>query len=163
MKTVQSDQKRKCHLQKERTINSKYYMALLVRSKEEILKKRPQMKKNKVLFHQNNAPCHKSIAKMAKLHELHFELLPHPPYSTDLASSDYYLLADLKRMLLGKRFGSNEEVEYILRPKINRFTKKASKCQRSVGTNVSLLKETMLINEVEFCLKVILLVILRTY
>ena len=47
---------------------------------------------------------------MAKLHKLHFELLPHPPYSPDLTSSDYYLFADLKRMLQGKRFGSNEEV-----------------------------------------------------
>ena len=32
----------------------------------------------KVLFHQDNAPCHKSIAMMAKLDELHFKLLPHP-------------------------------------------------------------------------------------
>ena len=36
--------------------------------------------------------------------------LPHPPYYSDLASSDYWLFADLKRMLQGKRFGSNEEV-----------------------------------------------------
>ena len=47
---------------------------------------------------------------MAKLHELHFELLLHPPYSLDLAPSDEWLFADLKRMLQGKRFGSNEEV-----------------------------------------------------
>ena len=98
------------YLEKGRTINSEYYMALLVRLKEEIAKKRPQMKKKKVLFHQDNAPCHKSLATMAKLHELHFELLPHPPYSPDLAPSDYYLFADLKRMLQGKRFGSNEEM-----------------------------------------------------
>ena len=45
---------------------------------------------------------------MAKLHE--FELLPCPPYSPDLALSDYLLSADLKRMLQGKRFGSNEEM-----------------------------------------------------
>ena len=63
-----------------------------------------------VLFHQDNALCHKSIATMAKLHELHFELLLHPPYSPDLAPSNYWLFADLKRMLQGKRFGSNEEV-----------------------------------------------------
>ena len=68
------------------------------------------MKKKKVLFHQDNAPCHKMITMMAKLHELHFELLSHPPYSPDLAPSNYRLFADLKRMLQGKRFGSNEEV-----------------------------------------------------
>ena len=53
--------------------------------KNEIGEKRLQMKKKKVFFHQDNAPCHKSLATMAKLNELSFELLPHPPYSPDLA------------------------------------------------------------------------------
>ena len=68
------------------------------------------MKKKKVLLHQDNAPCHKSIAMMAKLYELHFEWLPHSLYSPDLVPSDKWLFADLKRMLQGKRFGSNKEV-----------------------------------------------------
>ena len=46
------------YLEKGRTINSEYYTALLVRQKEEIAKKRPHMKKKKVLFHQDNAPYH---------------------------------------------------------------------------------------------------------
>ena len=47
---------------------------------------------------------------MVKLNELSFELLPHLPYSPDLAPNDYCLFADLKKMLQVKRFGSNEEV-----------------------------------------------------
>lgn len=47
---------------------------------------------------------------MAKLNEMHFEFLPHQTYSTDLEPSDHYLLADIKKMLKGKRFLSNEEV-----------------------------------------------------
>ena len=46
------------YLEKGRTINGDYYMALLMHLKEEIAKKRPQMKKKKVPFHQDNAPCH---------------------------------------------------------------------------------------------------------
>ena len=65
--------------EKGRTINSEYYIALLVHLKEEITKKRPQMKKKNVLFHQDNAPCHKSITTTAKLHEFYFER--HTPYS----------------------------------------------------------------------------------
>ena len=68
------------------------------------------MKKKKVLFHQDIAPCHKSMAMRAKLHELRIELLLFQPYFPDLAPSDYRVFADLKRMLQGKRFGSNEEV-----------------------------------------------------
>ena len=68
-----------------------------MRLKEEITKKWSQMKEKKVLFHQDNAPCYKSIATMAKLHELHFELLPHIPYFSDLTPSNYWLFADLKK------------------------------------------------------------------
>lgn len=98
------------YLEKGQTINSDYYIALLERLKDEITKKRPHLKKKKVLFHQDNAPCHKSMKTMAKLHELGYELLPHPPYTPDLAPSDFFLFADLKRMLAGKKFSTNEEV-----------------------------------------------------
>ena len=43
--------------------------------------------------------------------ELKFELLPHAPYSTDLAPSDYFLFPNLKKWLDGRRFTNNEEVE----------------------------------------------------
>ena len=98
------------YLEKGETINSDYYMALLYRLNAEIKKKRPHMQKKKVLFHQDNAPCHESMKTIVKLNELSFKLLPHPLYSPDLASSDYWFFADLKKMLRGNRFGSNEEV-----------------------------------------------------
>ena len=46
---------------------------------------------------------------MVKLNELSFELLPHLAYSPYLAPSDYWLFANLKKMLQRKRFGSSEE------------------------------------------------------
>jgi len=98
------------YLKRGKTINSDYYIALLERLKEEILEKRPHLQKKKVLFHQDNAPCHKSMKTMAKLNEMGFELLPHPPYSPDLAPSDFFLFSDLKRMLAGKKFNADEEV-----------------------------------------------------
>ena len=98
------------YLEKGRTISSEYYMAILVLLKEEFAKKRPQIEKKKVLFHHDNAPCHKSIATMAKCHESHFELLHHSPYFSDLVPSEFYLFADLRRMLQGTIFGTNEEV-----------------------------------------------------
>ena len=53
---------------------------------------------------------HKPIKTMAKLHELNFELLPHPLYSPDLAPNDYWLFVDLKKLLAGKKFCTNEDV-----------------------------------------------------
>ena len=77
-----------------------------------------------MLFRQDNAVCHKSVAMMAKLYELNFELLPHPPYSLDLAPSNYWLFADLRRMLQGKRFSSNEETGAYFEAKNKLFNKK---------------------------------------
>ena len=76
------------YLEKGKTINSEYYMALLDQFSADIKKRRPHMQKKKVLFHQDNSPCHKSMKTMVKLNELSFELLPHPPYPPDLAHSD---------------------------------------------------------------------------
>jgi histone-lysine N-methyltransferase SETMAR len=46
---------------------------------------------------------------MGKLRDLHYELLVHPPYSPDLASSDFYLFPNLKLFFSGQRFSSNQE------------------------------------------------------
>ena len=47
---------------------------------------------------------------MVKLYELGYELVPHLPYSPDLAPSDYILFPNLKKWLDGKRFSSNDEI-----------------------------------------------------
>ena len=79
---------------------------------DEIRKKRPHLKKKKILFHNDNAPSHTSTIAQGKMHELGLESLPHPPYSPDLAPSDYYLFPNLKRWLCGKRFESSKKVEW---------------------------------------------------
>ncbi|EFN89072.1 Histone-lysine N-methyltransferase SETMAR, partial [Harpegnathos saltator] len=65
----------------------------------------------KVLFHHDNAPAHTSALAAVKLVELvPYELLPHPPYSPDLAPCDFFLFPNLKKSLAGQKFESNEEV-----------------------------------------------------
>ena len=46
--------------------------------------------KIKCIFLQDNAPARKSIKAIAKINEIRLELLPHPPYSLDMAPSDFY-------------------------------------------------------------------------
>ena len=47
---------------------------------------------------------------MAAATECSFEVLPYPPNSQDLASSDLYLFPNLKINLHSRNFGSNESV-----------------------------------------------------
>jgi [histone H3]-lysine36 N-dimethyltransferase SETMAR len=50
-----------------------------------------------------------------KLLQLGWEIMPHPPYSPDLAPSDYHLFRSLQNHLQGKTFDRREDVEIFLR------------------------------------------------
>ncbi|MCU7903102.1 MAG: transposase [Candidatus Thiodiazotropha sp. (ex Lucinoma aequizonata)] len=63
-----------------------------------------------VLFHQDNAPAHKSVVAMAALHDCGFELIGHPPYSPDLAPSDFHLFPNMKKELAGKHYANDNDV-----------------------------------------------------
>ena len=58
----------------------------------------------------NNAVAHRALAIQKKLAYLGFQCLDHPPYSPDLAPSDYHLFHGLKKQLKGRHFSSDAEV-----------------------------------------------------
>lgn len=98
---------------KEKGVNitGEYYAKLLEQLKEAIKEKRRGKLSSGVLLLQDNAPVHKSKVAMAALDRCGFESLVHPPYSPDLAPSDYYLFPNLKKELRGKKFQDDEEVK----------------------------------------------------
>ena len=98
------------YLEKGRTITGQYYCALLDKFDAALKEKRPRLQRKKILFHHDNAPAHSCRLATVKLDELRYELLPHPPYSPDLAPCDFFLFPNLKKWLGGRRFTSNEEV-----------------------------------------------------
>ena len=63
-----------------------------------------------VLFLHDNAPSHQALATQKKLAYLGFQYLDHPPYSPDLAPSDYHLFSGLKKQLRVRHFSSDAEV-----------------------------------------------------
>jgi len=58
----------------------------------------------------DNAPAHRALATQKKLAYLGFQFLDHPPYSPNLAPSDYHLFPGLKKQLKGRHFTSDAEV-----------------------------------------------------
>ncbi|GFX82569.1 mariner Mos1 transposase [Trichonephila clavipes] len=80
--------------------------------------KRPQYNErhDKVILQHDNARPH--IAKVVKayLETLKWEVLPHPPFSPDLAPSDYHLFRSMEHGLVDQHFRSYEEVK-----KLDRF------------------------------------------
>jgi histone-lysine N-methyltransferase SETMAR len=45
------------------------------------------------------------------LRDFKWDVFPHPPYSPDLAASDFHLFPHLHRWLGGRRFSSDDEVK----------------------------------------------------
>ena len=91
------------YLQKGKTINGEYYAKLLRELRQAIKSKRSGKLTKGVLLHQDNAPALKSLVAMSAVHDCGFELIDHPPYSPDLATSGYFLLPNLKKHFAGKR------------------------------------------------------------
>jgi predicted ATP-dependent protease len=72
------------YLENGKTITGEYYSNLLTRLEEkEISEKRPSLQKKKIIFHQDNAPAHKSVLVMGNLRDLLCELLEHLPSSSN--------------------------------------------------------------------------------
>ena len=98
------------YLQKGQTINGTYYASLLAQLREKIkIKRRGKLTKG-VLFHQDNAPVHKSVIAMAAIHDYGFKLVEHPPYSPDLAPSVFHLFPKLKTVISDTHFQSDDDV-----------------------------------------------------
>ena len=101
---------------------------------KEIKEKRPELATLKgVIFHQDNARPHTSLVTRKKLLKLGWEVMPHPPYSPDLAPSDYHLFRSFQNHLNGKKFDSNEAVKNELiqfLPLRTKLSTKAELCMK---------------------------------
>ncbi|XP_048251006.1 histone-lysine N-methyltransferase SETMAR-like [Haliotis rufescens] len=92
------------------TMNGEYYARLLKQVRQSIKVKRRGKIRRGILLHQDNAPVHTSHVEMTAVQECGYELLPHPPYSPDLAPSDFHLFPRLKKHLRGRRFEDDDEL-----------------------------------------------------
>jgi hypothetical protein len=61
-------------------------------------------RQDSVCFFQDNARPHTAALTMSTLLKLKWDVLPHPPYSPDLAPSDYHLFGPMKGFLGGMIF-----------------------------------------------------------
>ena len=136
------------YLPKGQTINAQYYLSLLVQLKDILKEKRRGKFTKGVLFLHDNAPAHRPLATQKKLAYLGFQCLDHPPYSPDLALSDYHLFPGLKKQLRGRHFSYDAEIiaavetwlvrqpsEFFLRG-LQKLEQRAKKCTELRGEYV---------------------------
>ncbi|MGL5636946.1 MAG: hypothetical protein ACRDD0_08680 [Bacteroidales bacterium] len=94
------------------TVTAEVYCGQLARMKKELQKKRSVLVNNqrRILQHDNARP-HSAKMTLEKIKELDLEVLQHPPYSPDIAPSDYHLFRSLEHSIRNKNFETLEGVK----------------------------------------------------
>ena len=81
--------------------NSEVYIETLRKLKAKIRRVWPNLDMANVLLQHDNAHPHTSIRTMEAITSFGWTVIPHPPYSPDLAPSDYHLFGPMKEGLWG--------------------------------------------------------------
>jgi hypothetical protein len=63
------------------------------------------------LLHHDNAPDHTSVLTQQFLAKYKMAVIPHPPYSPDLAPRDFFLFTKMKLKLKGRLFDTTEKIQ----------------------------------------------------
>uniref|UniRef100_A0A8R1EED8 HTH_48 domain-containing protein n=1 Tax=Caenorhabditis japonica TaxID=281687 RepID=A0A8R1EED8_CAEJA len=92
-----------------RTVNATTYSNHLASLALALREKRPR--RSAVHLLHDDARPHVTKATQAKLQELNWDTVPHPPYSPDITSSDYHLFRPLKLFLKEMRFAKYEDLK----------------------------------------------------
>lgn len=94
------------------TVNQKFYLDVLRRLREDVRRKRPELwQAGDWFLHHDNAPAHTALRVTHYLTSQGWSVVPHPPYSPDLAPCDFFLFPRMKKSLKGKRFDDVEAVK----------------------------------------------------
>ena len=74
-------------------------------------RKWPELWENQTwILHHDNATADASLLIRSYLAKHQTSVVPHPPYSPDLAPADFFLFPKLKTALKGRRFQTIEEI-----------------------------------------------------
>ena len=77
--------------------------------------KRRNMNADDMKFLHDNARPHVATSVRKKISKLGWEVLQHPPYSPDLATSDFHLFGPMKKFLAGHHFETDTQMRQAVR------------------------------------------------
>ena len=72
-----------------------------------------------VLIHDNARPHTARLTQTLLRDEFHWDTFDHPPYSPDLAPSDFHLFLKMKEHLPGKRHADDEDLQHAVADWLN--------------------------------------------
>jgi len=103
------------------TVNHAFYKDVLERLRKMVQRVRRDIADHWVLQH-DKAPTPTALSIREYVAKKNIPVLPHPPYSPDLAPCDSYLFPKLKSKLKGQHFGTMENIQKIITDELNTLT-----------------------------------------
>jgi hypothetical protein len=94
------------------TVNRHYYLEVSKRLRERVRRKRSERWRNQDwLLHHDSAPAHTVFSVQRFSAAKNMAVVPHPPYSPDMAPCDFFLFPRVKSELKGCRFLDVTEIQ----------------------------------------------------
>jgi transposase len=92
-------------------VNKQLYQEVLAHLRDDACRKRPKLWENQTwMSHHDNAPAHALLLIRSYLAKHQTSVVPHPPYSLDLAPADVFRFPKLKTTLK-ERFQTTEDIQ----------------------------------------------------
>ncbi len=127
------------------TVRAEDYCDVLRHLKEAVWRKRPDLWARdesgyrEFRLQHDNAPPHTSVLTLALIRESDILIVPHPPYSPDLAPSDYFLFPRLKAELRGHRFRTLDDMKTVCFTTTSIYSISLSQAKQNTGHMVLLI------------------------
>jgi hypothetical protein len=97
----------------------------LRRLRENVRRRRPELWREQTwLLHHDNASSQTSVFTQQFVAKDKMPVIPHPPYSPELAPCDFFLFPKIKLKLKGRRFDTIEEVHVESQRVLDTLTEK---------------------------------------
>ena len=88
-------------------------------------RRRELYEKKSWLLHHDNAPVHNALSMREFLAKNNIAVLEQPPYSPDLAPSDFFLFPKLKGVIKGSRFSDVQSIKRAVTKELRAIPKKS--------------------------------------
>jgi transposase len=93
------------------SVTGNFYVQVLQRLRDAVQRKWRDKWQGQWLLHHYNAPSHTSLVVQQFLTEENIGVITQPPYSQDLAPSEFWLSPTLKMGLKGTHFATMEDIK----------------------------------------------------
>jgi len=103
------------------TVNHAFYKNVLEQLQKRVQQVQIDIADDWVLHH-NNTPAHTALSIREFLVNKNIPILPHAPYSPDLAPCNFYLFSKLNSKLMGHHFRTIENIQKIVTNELHTLT-----------------------------------------